>query len=163
MYRLSISFPYLLNRVGVRIGELFTQRLKPYDLTLPMYRVLASLWEKGDQRLNELSKATTLEVSTLSRLIGVMEERALVTRNRLDDNARAVAINLTPYGRSMAEELIPLAQQFEEVAIHSFGKSEVAKLKSAMQAIYEHLNALDPASLEVPAEPRRRKVAAPRR
>ncbi|RZS85706.1 MarR family winged helix-turn-helix transcriptional regulator [Pigmentiphaga kullae] len=148
MYRLTDSFPYLLNRVGVRIGELFSKRLKPYDLTLPMYRVLVSLWETGDQRLNELGKATTLEVSSLSRLVGTMEERGLVVRNRLEDNARAVAINLTVEGRRLAEELIPQAVEFEEVAIHSFGRSEVARLKSAMLDIYEHLNALDPRLLE---------------
>ena len=163
MYSLSTSFPYLLNRVGVRIGELFSQRLKPYDLTLPMYRVLVALWEKGDQRLNELSKATTLEVSTLSRLIGTLEERKYVTRRRLDDNARAVAINLTQAGRTLAEELIPLAVQFEEVAIHSFGKSEVARLKSAMEAVFEHLNALDPSSLEVPENAPRTPVRRARR
>ena len=49
LYRLSNSFPYLLNRVGVRIGELFSQRLKTYGMTLPMYRVLASLWERPNQ------------------------------------------------------------------------------------------------------------------
>lgn len=158
MYRLGDSFPYLLNRVGVRIGELFSQRLKPYDVTLPMYRVLASLWEKGDQRLNELSDVTTLETSTLSRLIGIMEDRGFVTRSRLEDNARVVAINLTKQGRALTEELIPLAVQFEEVAIHSFGKSEVARLKRAMKDVYDHLNALDPRVLEEP--PHKRESSA---
>lgn len=162
MYRLTDSFPYLLNRVGVRIGELFSERLKPYDVTLPMYRVLASLWERGDQRLNELSRATVMEVSTLSRLIGSMEGRGFVTRNRLDDNARVVAINLTKQGRTLADELIPLAQQFEEVAIHSFGKAEVARMKSAMEAVYEHINALDPQALEVPVTAAASKRAARR-
>ncbi|MEN3385408.1 MAG: MarR family transcriptional regulator, organic hydroperoxide resistance regulator, partial [Hyphomicrobiales bacterium] len=47
MYRLSNSFPYLLNRVGVRMGELFSRRIAPFGVTLPMYRVMAALWEKG--------------------------------------------------------------------------------------------------------------------
>ncbi len=148
MYRLSNSFPYLLNRVGVRIGELFIERLKPYEMTLPMYRVLASLYEKGDQRLNELSASTSLEVSTLSRLVGGLEERGFLTRSRHEENGRAVSINLTKQGRAMSEELIPLAMQFEEIAIHSFGKSEVAHLREALKDIYDHLNALDPALLD---------------
>lgn len=147
MYRLEDSFPYLLNRVGVLIAELFIERLKPYGLTLPMYRVLVALWEKGDQRLNELSRATTLELSSLSRLVGTMEDRGYLVRVRLEDNARAVAINLTDSGRALAEELIPVAQHFEEVAIHSFGKAEVARLKEAMRAVYEHLIAVDPKRL----------------
>src|SRR5438105_9081587 len=55
MYRLSDAFPYLLNRVGVRMGELFSRRLEPYGVTLPMYRVMATLWEKGERRLGELA------------------------------------------------------------------------------------------------------------
>ena len=66
MYRLSDAFPYLLNRVGVRMGELFSRRLEPYGVTLPMYRVMATLWEKGNQRLGELSEVTSIELSTLS-------------------------------------------------------------------------------------------------
>ena len=60
MYRLTNSVPYLLNRVGVRMGELFSRRLAPYDVTLPMYRVLAGLSERGDQRLGDLSVMTSI-------------------------------------------------------------------------------------------------------
>ena len=55
LYRLSNSFPYLLNRVGVRMGELFSRRIAPFGVTLPMYRVMAALWETGDQRLSDLA------------------------------------------------------------------------------------------------------------
>ena len=147
MYKLAHSFPYLLNRLGARMSELFSKRLKPYDITLPMYRVLASLHERGDQRLSELSDVTNLELSTLSRLIGVIEDRQLVTRHRLEDNARVVAINLTPQGRKLVEKLIPLALEFENMAIHSFGLKEVASLKKGMVEIYDHLNALDPGTI----------------
>jgi DNA-binding MarR family transcriptional regulator len=147
MYKLANSFPYLLNRVGARMGELFSQQLKPHDITVSMYRVLASLHERGDQRLSELSDVTHLELSTLSRLIGVIEDRQLVTRHRLEGNARVVAINLTPQGRKLVEQLIPLALEFENMAIHSFGLKEVASLKKGMTQIYDHLNALDPQAL----------------
>ena len=54
LYRLTNSFPYLLNRVGVQMGELFSRRIAGYGVTLPMYRVMAALWETGDQRLGIL-------------------------------------------------------------------------------------------------------------
>jgi Transcriptional regulators len=116
LYRLTNSFPYLLNRVGVQMGELFSRRIAGYGVTLPMYRVMAALWETGDQRLGDLAAMTTIEISTLSRLVGEMKRRGLVTRARLKDNGRTVAINLTPKGRTLVEELIPIAIRFEEVA-----------------------------------------------
>src|SRR5260370_25763570 len=109
LYRLSNSFPYLLNRVGVRMGELFSRRIAPFGVTLPMYRVMAALWEKGDQRLSDLATVTTAEISTLSRLVGEMKRKGLVTRSRLDGNGRTVAIKRTTKGRALAVEVRRIA------------------------------------------------------
>ena len=144
MYRLSTSFPYLLNRVGVRMGELFSRRIASFGVTLPMYRVMAALWESGDQRLSDLSTVTTTEISTLSRLIGEMKRKGLVTRSRPADNGRTVAINLTSKGKSLVEELMPIAIHFEEVAISSFSASEIARLKVVCRDIYESLGTIEP-------------------
>jgi DNA-binding MarR family transcriptional regulator len=151
LYRLTNSFPYLLNRVGVRMGELFSRRIAGYGVTLPMYRVMAALWETGDQRLGDLAAVTTIELSTLSRLVGTMKRRGLVTRTRLRDNARTVAINLTAKGKLLVEELIPLAMHFEEVAVREFSAKETADLKAALQAIYVSLNSIEPEIVEADA------------
>lgn len=144
MYRLSNSFPYLLNRVGVRMGELFSRRIAPFGVTLPMYRVLAALWESGDQRLSDLAVVTTAEISTLSRLVGEMKRKGLVTRSRLEDNGRTVAINLTSKGKSLVEELIPIAVHFEEVAVSNYAEAEISRLKAVFREIYESLGSIEP-------------------
>lgn len=144
MYRLTDSFPYLLNRVGVRMGELFERHIEPYGVTLPMYRVLAALCETGDQRLGDLSAMTTIPLSTLSRLVGEMKRKGLVSRRRPEDNARTVAINLTAKGRAMAEELMPIARHFEEVAVRDFAASDIARAKAILSTVYDNLDTLDP-------------------
>jgi DNA-binding MarR family transcriptional regulator len=134
----------LLNRVGVQMGELFSRRIAGYGVTLPMYRVMAALWEAGDQRLGDLAAMTTIEISTLSRLVGEMKRRSLVTRARLKDNGRTVAINLTPKGRTLVEELIPIAIHFEEVAVRDFASKNISDLKTILAEIYESLKSLEP-------------------
>ncbi len=143
MYQLTNSFPYLLNRVGVRIGDLFTRRLAPYEITLPMYRVLAALWEQPDQRLSDLSEMTTIEISTLSRLVGAMKRKGWVTRRRLAENGRTVAIGLTAKGRALTDELIPIAIHFEEVAVRNQSAEQVASIKRALAEAYECLNEIE--------------------
>ena len=41
-----------------------------------MYRVMAALWQRGGQRLGDLSEMTTVEISTLSRLVGGLQLRS---------------------------------------------------------------------------------------
>jgi len=156
LYRLTNSLPYLLNRVGVQMGELFSRRIAGYGVTLPMYRVMAALWEIGDQRLGDLAAMTTIEISTLSRLVGEMKRRGLVTRTRLKDNGRTVAINLTPRGRTLVEGLIPIAMHFEEVAVRNFQSKNISDLKTVLEEIYESLKSIEP---EIEEANMARKVA----
>jgi DNA-binding MarR family transcriptional regulator len=143
VYKLTDSFPYLLNRVGVRMGELFARRIQHYDLTVPMYRVLSALREMPDQRLNDLAKMTTIEISTLSRLIGTLGTRGLVSRSRLKNNARTVEINLTDAGVSLIDEVMPIAKHFEEVAISQLSGKELRLIKRALIDVYERLDEIE--------------------
>lgn len=143
MYEFTDSFPYLLNRVGVRMGELFSRRIASYGITLPMYRVMAALGEVPNQRLNDLAAMTTVELSTLSRLIGTMEKMKLVLRSRLENNARTVAINLTEEGGRMLKELMPIARHFEQVAVSKLSPTALKTLKKTLAEIYDLLDILE--------------------
>lgn len=142
-YQLSTSMPYLLARLGVRMGSLFSQRLAAYDLTLHMYRVLAALSEKPGQKLGELSAMTTVEISTMSRLIGTMAARGLVSRRRLEGNERTVQIDLTEHGAEMAALLQTEAQHYEDVAISTLKPNEIDRLKQTLNKIFDSLDVLE--------------------
>jgi DNA-binding MarR family transcriptional regulator len=143
VYKLTDSFPYLLNRVGVRMGDLFSRRIVSYGVTLPMYRVMAALWEIPGQRLNDLADMTTIELSTLSRLIGTMEKMKLVSRSRLENNARTVAISLTDEGGKLLSELMPIAQHFEQVAVSKLSPTALKALKKTLSDIYDLLDTIE--------------------
>lgn len=140
MYRLTNSFPFLLARAGVRMGELFSAELRGIGLTLQMYRVLAALWERDGQRLSELADMIGSEISTLSRMIGAMRRRDLVSRERKTGDERSVRIALSAKGRKLVKSLIPRAQHYEALAVQGFTAAEVAALKQALQKILGSLS-----------------------
>lgn len=141
-YQFTSSFPYLLNRVGVRMGELFSKRLAEHELTLPMYRVMAVLRQEGAQNLGDLSAMVTVEVSTLSRLISTMQRKGLVARTRPENNGRTVSITITSEGEELVDQLMPLAAHFEAVGTNTFTPEQIAWLKEALVQIHTNLEAL---------------------
>jgi MarR family transcriptional regulator, organic hydroperoxide resistance regulator len=159
MYCLTEAFPYLVARVGVRMGELMSRRLEAYGLTLPMYRVLAALWQSDGQRLGDLSDMTTVEVSTLSRLVGALQRRGLLSRTRPNSNGRTVEISLTRSGRTLAEQLIPLAQRHEALSLRGFAADEIAVLNRSLVAIYRNLDAVEREIAEDTTAANKRSVA----
>lgn len=142
-YKLTTSMPFLLARLGVRMGTLFSQRLATYELTLPMYRVLAALSERPGQKLGELSAMTTVELSTMSRLIGTMAARDLVTRLRPPGNERSVRIDLTPHGAEVAALVRTEAEHYEEVAVSNLKATDIDRLKRTLNRIYDSLDVLE--------------------
>lgn len=144
MYRLSNSLPYLLARLGVRMGDLFIRVVGKEGLTLPMYRVLAALAEQGRPlRLGELAALTSAEMSTLSRLIADMHRDGIVFRERPQNNQRSLQVSLTPHGAALAERFMPVAAHYEKVATGTMTAKEAATLKATLAQIYENLDRLE--------------------
>ena len=144
MYRFSTSLPYVLARLGGRMGELFARELARDGLTLPMYRVLAALAEQGmPQRLGELAALTSVEASTLSRLLGQMQRKGLITRERPQADQRSLAVDLAPDGVVMAARLIPRAAHYEAVATGDLSAKEAALLKAALGRVDANMARLE--------------------
>ena len=142
-YRFSTSLPYLLARLGARMGELFSRELGREELTLSMYRVLAALAEQGaPQRLGDLSALTSVETSTLSRLLTQMQRRGLITRERPEADQRSLAIDLAPDGVALAARLIPRAAHYEQVATGDLTDAEAALLKSVLTRVDANMEVL---------------------
>jgi len=144
MYQLSNSLPYLLARLGVRMGDLFTRVIRKEKLTLPMYRVLATLMEeRRPLRLGEIVTRTSVDQSTLSRLVAEMERSGLLTRQRPQDNQRSLQVTLTARGAELASRLMPIAAYYEEVAADTLSAKETAALKTTLLQLYANLDRLE--------------------
>ncbi|HEX4239149.1 MAG TPA: MarR family transcriptional regulator, partial [Xanthobacteraceae bacterium] len=102
--------PYLTNRVGMIVAEQFgTDALAEHGLSIAMWRVMAVLASRGSQRQIDLADLTSIEVSTLSRLVTRLIRKGLVTRMRSANSNREVTVKLSPKGQSLVNHLIPIA------------------------------------------------------
>jgi DNA-binding MarR family transcriptional regulator len=135
--------PYLLNRAGARIAAAFNAEMRQIGASLQVWRVLAALREQDGRRMGDLSKTTSIEVSTLTRLVDNMEKDGLVTRRREADDARAISLYVTPSGRRLTQRIVPIAERYEAVALKGFTAGEVEVLKKALRRLYDNMDALD--------------------
>ena len=145
MKPLDDYLPYLLNRAGARIAGSFTEVVRGYGITLPMWRVLAALNEADGQRMGELARRTSIDASTLSRVIDGMEQRGIARRMREDDDARSVTVSTTAEGRALTAKIVPMALSYEEVALAGFDDREARLLKQLLKRVFKNMDALDEA------------------
>jgi DNA-binding MarR family transcriptional regulator len=105
--------------------------------------VLAALREEDGRRMGDLSETTSIEVSTLTRLVDNMEKKGLVARRRDTDDARAVMLHATPAGRRLTQRILPIAERYEVVALAGFNAAETEILKAALRRLYANMDALE--------------------
>jgi DNA-binding MarR family transcriptional regulator len=132
--------PYLINRVGVAVATNFTSNtLARHDLSIAMWRVLAALSANGEQRQTDLAAMTSIDESTLSRLVTRLVRRSLVTRTRSKSNSREVVVQLSPKGRALVDTLIPIARKLEEQAVAGVPAKDLALVKRSLRRMYANL------------------------
>ena len=132
--------PYLINRVGFALVASFTaDALRPHQLSIDMWRVLAALSSNGGQRQVDLSGMTSIDVSTISRLVGRLVRLGLVTRSRSAKSNREVVVELSGKGRVLVRSLIPIAKKLERTASGSIPAKDMAAAKRALRQMYENL------------------------
>ena len=144
-FDLDNYLPYLINRVGsimaLRFGE---DVLAQFDLTIVMWRVLAALSSHGAQRHTDLAGLTSIEVSTLSRIVTRLVRMRLVVRAPSKTSGREIAVALSERGRRLVNRLIPLGRRYEDIASAGLSKQENAVLRRALRHMYRNLIDAEP-------------------
>jgi DNA-binding MarR family transcriptional regulator len=133
--------PYLVNRVGFALVESFTaDALKANGLSIDMWRVLAALSNNGSQRQVDLSDMTSIDASTMSRLVSRLVRMGLVTRSRSETSNREVVVALSGKGRALVQRLIPIAQALERKASAGLSAKELVVVKRLLSRMHKNFS-----------------------
>ena len=133
--------PYLINRVGTALAVRFTaDQLATHGLSIAMWRVLAVLSSNGGQRQIDLAGLTSIDASTLSRLVTRLVRMGLVSRTRSRTNSREVLVSLSAKGRAIVDRLIPAALNLEGALGRGLSQRDAAIVKRALRRMFANVN-----------------------
>ncbi len=82
---------------------------------------------------------TSIDASTMSRLVSRLVRIGLVTRSRSANSNREVVVELIPKGRALVERLIPIAKKLEQTASAGLPAKDLAVVKRALGRMYDNL------------------------
>ena len=143
MFDLDQFLPYLINRAGVRLAVSFARDIAHTGVALQEWRVLAAIAAAGEQRLSDLAGLTSIDLSTLSRLVTRMARQGLVARLNDNRDRRERRIALTEKGRGRTRAIIPTARRYERLALAGLSAAEEQTLKRLLRRVFANLEGLD--------------------
>lgn len=129
----------LLARASHAVSSEFHGRLRTRGISVPVWRVLASLSGSTGETVSTLASACLLLQPTMTKVLDRMERDGLVRRKQDATDRRLVRIHLTPRGEALVADLLQAARQHEAeiVARHP----ETAAIKDLLRALIARQNA----------------------
>ncbi len=141
----SHTFYWLTQVVGARDREL-AAALKTHRLRVPEWRTLAALYSRQRCSMSELSDATTIDRTTLTRTVDRMVRSGWLSRLADASDMRVTRLSLTAEGRRLFVRIWPDAERIDAVARAGLPGGAAEMLRWTLQQMKQNLDAGAPAA-----------------
>jgi DNA-binding MarR family transcriptional regulator len=116
-YRLSV----LSNRVSSAIAGEYSER---FGLTIPEWRIMAVLGGTPGLSAREVAERTAMDKVQVSRAVARLLSGKRIQKEADGEDGRVTRLKLSPKGRAIYDEIVPLALHLEELFLSSLTPAE---------------------------------------
>lgn len=116
-------------RAARRITRAFDRQLRPHGLRITQFSILVMLILAGPLTIGELADRLSIERTTLSRNLALMESAAWIT-SRPGDDARARLVSVTRKGRAVVSASLGAWRRAQAAVAAIIGPSGGAALRT---------------------------------
>ena len=137
-FKLADSPLYWLARVAGRYRLDMDLVLKPIEMDVPRWRVLAILTEHEPASVTELCDHAVIRLSTMTRIVQRLADSGLVSTRPRDSDGRVTEVRLTDAGRDAAVSVHAQASRIFHHGFDDFSSAEVAALNTMLQRLFRN-------------------------
>jgi DNA-binding MarR family transcriptional regulator len=131
---------YLFTQIVGRRNRHIADKLKPFGVTVPKWRVLAALHARPAVTMNQLAQLTTIDRTTLTRTLDQMARGKLIERRADLRDRRSVRLRLATRGEETFGRVLPLVMEDNALSIRGISPGEVAQFRRILTRIVDNLD-----------------------
>ena len=134
----------LVIRVARELRTFVDRQVAPLGLTMQQAELLVWTYRQHGASATDLTDLLLTDDAGVSRLVGRLEAKGLITRRVGVDDRRARALRLTPSGRALAKRLLRFAGRGNEVLLAGLTPRERAELRRLLLHVSRNIRTLAP-------------------
>lgn len=116
-------------------GPIYAQIQERFGLSRPGFVILFSLSHKDGLVARDICLVTGLPKNSISRAVTELESAGLIGRDTNAADRRAKPLNLTPQGRALLDEVVPLFRARQQAMFAVLNQREAAELDRLMTKV----------------------------
>lgn len=135
-FELQDFLPYLLNQAAEESSLAFQQVYKDrYGMLRTEWRVLFHLGIYGNLTAKEICTRAKMHKTKISRAVARLETRRFLTRETQEQDRRQETLALTPQGLAAYQDLLGVAQSYDEKLAASLSREENHLLRQVLRRL----------------------------
>jgi DNA-binding MarR family transcriptional regulator len=139
----SQSAGYLVRDAHRAFQRVLERRIARFGVARGHWYFLRVLWIQDGLTQRELSARVGMMEPTTAIALRGMEKAGLVRRARSREDARRAHVWLTPLGRRLERQLLPVARRIVEEAEKGMGRREVEVFRAVIARMTRNLDRLE--------------------
>ncbi len=138
------SIGYLARLIFRSFSRLREQHTRKYGISSGQWTFLRQLWREDGISQRELSRRIAMRDATTAVSLRTLERAGLVRRDINRRDRREILVHLTPRGRSLEKQLMPVTAEIHARATRDMSDAEVDTLGRLMLHVIANLASADP-------------------
>jgi DNA-binding MarR family transcriptional regulator len=138
-FRLEAHIFYYFSQILARRQRALNLELRRFGLDYRRWRVMAVLSEAPDCSMQRLSELTSVDRTTLTHTLRLMERENLIDRRERASDRRGVSVSLSLEGAELLARILPTVLAQTHRALAGFAPEEVEGLRAQLARIVENV------------------------
>ncbi|MGF7056897.1 MarR family winged helix-turn-helix transcriptional regulator [Brassicibacter mesophilus] len=134
---------FLVSKIHQLAGRIFTKKLKDHDLNeinSAQGRIIFVLWQNDGISIQELSKKTSLEKSTLTRMLERLETSGHIQRIPSTDDRRKTIVKLISKNEKLKDAYKKVSKDMLDLFYKGFTEDEIDTFEAYLERIYQNIS-----------------------
>ena len=132
---------FWIGRIRKAVRREFDARAASLDITAAQVLVLKRLWEGDGILISVLTKEGGSDGGTVTGVLDRLESKALIRRERHQEDRRAVRIWLTDEGHALKTPVMEIVADINKKALFGLDKGQKKQLLETLTRVGENLDA----------------------
>lgn len=115
-------------------------KAKGIDLSSDQWIILKRIYENEGINQRELAKSAYKEPASITRMLDILEKKAWVTRQNAPNDRRTYEMHLTPEGKTLVEQILPMAVDIRAQGVKGFSEEEITQFKGFLEKVFDNFS-----------------------
>ncbi|MDJ0396216.1 hypothetical protein BJD99_01390 [Rhodococcus sp. 1163] len=129
-----------IKRAEVALIARKTNALKPFDITVPQYAALMTLYHSPGSSSAQVARACMVTAQTMNTVFKNLESKGLIVRTPSSVHQKVLVTELTRSGRALLMKADKVARTIEGELADEFSADERAALHSLLERAIKNLS-----------------------